>query len=264
MLRKRLFVLVLTQISFTLTSLYAAELLEEVDKTQHSTPQKTRPSNKDISKAFGHLIYQNLETLGFDYEFDQILVGMQDASKGTTPPLMEQDCIQAISEIQEETHRTLSKKNMDAANAFMSTNKTKDNVIEIEPCKLQYTTVKEGKGPVVEKHFTPLVKFTGKLEDGNIFVASSEHQQLPLSEAITGLSKGIVGMKEGEKRTLFVHPEYGYGVGGYLPPNSLLIFDVEVVEANQQVSDEGQIGIAPEFEQEGLLEINSNKAQQIR
>jgi len=38
-------------------------------------------------------------------------------------------------------------------------------------------------------------------------------------------------MKEGEKRRLFVHPEVGYGTSGQLLPNSLLIFDIEVIKA---------------------------------
>ena len=42
-------------------------------------------------------------------------------------------------------------------------------------------------------------------------------------------------MKEGEKRRLFLHPDLGYGTTGHLPPNSLLIFDVEVVKANQEL-----------------------------
>ena len=39
-------------------------------------------------------------------------------------------------------------------------------------------------------------------------------------------------MKEGEKRKLFVHPDLGYGTQGQLPPNALLIFEVEIVKAD--------------------------------
>ena len=45
-------------------------------------------------------------------------------------------------------------------------------------------------------------------------------------------------MKEGEKRRIYIHPELGYGTRGRLPPNSLLIFDVEIVEAESD-SDGG-------------------------
>ena len=53
-----------------------------------------------------------------------------------------------------------------------------------------------------------------------------------LDESLPGLNKALLGMKEGEKRTVFIHPDLGFGTHGYLPPNSLLTFDIEVVQAN--------------------------------
>lgn len=44
-------------------------------------------------------------------------------------------------------------------------------------------------------------------------------------------------MKEGEKRRLFVHPDLGYGTSGHLPPNALLIFDIELVKADSHDQD---------------------------
>ncbi|CRH46510.1 peptidyl-prolyl cis-trans isomerase [Chlamydia trachomatis] len=39
-------------------------------------------------------------------------------------------------------------------------------------------------------------------------------------------------MKEGEVRVLYIHPDLAYGTAGQLPPNSLLIFEVKLIEAN--------------------------------
>jgi peptidylprolyl isomerase len=47
-------------------------------------------------------------------------------------------------------------------------------------------------------------------------------------------------MREGEKRTVFIHPELAYGTNGYLPPNSLLTFEVEIVKANSEIKDEAE------------------------
>ena len=70
-------------------------------------------------------------------------------------------------------------------------------------------------------------------------------------------------MKEGEKRTIYIHPELGYGTSGYLPPNSLLVFEIEVVKANAtpeqedsftSISKEGTREIAiPEEAPEGTI-----------
>ena len=42
-------------------------------------------------------------------------------------------------------------------------------------------------------------------------------------------------MKEGEKRVIYIHPDLAYGTYGSLPPNSLLIFEIEVVKANTKL-----------------------------
>ncbi len=117
----------------------------------------------------------------------------------------------------------------------MEKNKKKNEVIEVVPDKLQYTILKQGDGVVVEAHSSPKIHYTGKYQDGTVFGTSEEMGgpiTIPLDQTIPGFSKGIVGMKEGEKRRLFVHPDLGYGTTGQLPPNELLIFDIEVTKAN--------------------------------
>ena len=54
---------------------------------------------------------------------------------------------------------------------------------------------------------------------------------------IPGLKSGIIGMKEGEKRTIYIHPDRAYGTQGYLPPNSLLTFEIELIKANAPEAD---------------------------
>ena len=51
----------------------------------------------------------------------------------------------------------------------------------------------------------------------------------------------MLGMKEGEKRKIFIHPEYAYGTKGSLPPNSLLTFEIEIVKANGSFTEEGSL-----------------------
>ena len=75
-----------------------------------------------------------------------------------------------------------------------------------------------------------------------------------LDETIPGFSKGIIGMKEGEKRTLYIHPDLAYGVNGNLPPNSLLTFEIEIVKANSpQEQDTLMSSTASYAEEDGEL-----------
>lgn len=81
------------------------------------------------------------------------------------------------------------------------------------------------------------VNYTGRLLTGEVFDSSADHGKpiqfmLGVGQVIQGWDEGIEGMKVGEKKTLTIPPEKGYGVNGYppvIPPNATLIFDVELV-----------------------------------
>jgi peptidylprolyl isomerase len=143
--------------------------------------------------------------------------------------------------IQESVFNELSNVNLKQANEFLSQNINDKEVLEVEPGMLQYKVLEVGAGVEVKEHDTPLIHYTGKYLDGTVFGSSTESKDpisLPLDQTIPGFSKGLLGSREGEKRRLFIHPDMGYGTSGHLPPNSLLIFDVEVVRANSVVEEE--------------------------
>ena len=87
---------------------------------------------------------------------------------------------------------------------------------------------------------TLVMNYTGRLTDGKVFDSNVDpkfkHVQpfeftLGAHQVIAGWDEGLLGMKVGEKKTLTIPPEKGYGAQGQgpIPPNSTLIFDVELV-----------------------------------
>lgn len=143
--------------------------------------------------------------------------------------------------VQQKAFTELSEKNLKAANTFLEENKKKPNIVELEPGKLQYTILQPGTGETVGEHNAPSIHYKGTYIDGTVFGDSRESGApvtIPLDQTVPGFSKGIAGMKEGEKRRLFVHPDLGYGTMGQLPPNSLLIFEVEVLKADSPLDDQ--------------------------
>jgi peptidylprolyl isomerase len=100
---------------------------------------------------------------------------------------------------------------------------------------VKITTLKEGTGNVAKSGDT------GKLADGTAFDSNVdpkfEHVQpfvftIDGGQVIKGWDVGVAGMKVGEKRTLEIAPEFGYGstgAGGVIPPNATLIFEVELL-----------------------------------
>ena len=105
------------------------------------------------------------------------------------------------------------------------------------PSGLQYVVLKEGDGKAHPKYGQKVtVHYTGTLLDGRMF-DSSVHRGEPatfaVGQVIDGWNEALQTMSKGEKRTLIIPPELGYGVHGYpgiIPPNSYLIFDVELLD----------------------------------
>ncbi len=105
---------------------------------------------------------------------------------------------------------------------------------------LKIETTQEGTGLGAEKGQTVSVHYTGKLTDGKVFDSSIPRGapfdvKLGENRVIAGWELGLLGMKVGEKRTLTIAPELGYGAQGFpgvIPQNATLIFDVELVAIN--------------------------------
>jgi peptidylprolyl isomerase len=205
-------------------------------KTEEANQSETIDMTK-LSEAFGHFIGRNLQSPGLKFDLEAIVKGIREGAAGKPAPLTEKEYEEMMAAVQERAFKDMSQSNLKSANDFMTKNKSNEGVKEIVADKLQFQVLKEGDGAVVEAHSSPKIHYSGKYQDGTVFGTSEEMGgpiTIPLDQTIPGFSKGIVGMKEGEKRRLFVHPDLGYGTTGQLPPNELLIFDIELVKANSE------------------------------
>ena len=95
---------------------------------------------------------------------------------------------------------------------------------------LHYTITSEGNGPVPHSNSIVEIKYKGSLmEDGTVFDEGVTKSFL--KNYIEGWIEGLQFFKEGSKGMLFVPSSLGYGAMGRdpVPPNSILIFDVELL-----------------------------------
>jgi peptidyl-prolyl cis-trans isomerase A (cyclophilin A) len=107
------------------------------------------------------------------------------------------------------------------------------------PSGLRYVVDKEGTGatPVASDNVT--VHYTGSFLDGKIFDSSVQRGQpatFGLNQVIKGWTEGLQLMKEGAKYRFIIPPALGYGEQGYpgaIPPNSTLIFEIELIKVNR-------------------------------
>ena len=118
---------------------------------------------------------------------------------------------------------------------FFIDNKKNDQVIEIEP-GLQYLVIDSGDpmgdSPMLNQ--TISAHFHGTLTNGEVFWSSldSEPLRIELSKLIVGCQKAISLMREGDKWIVYIDPAMAYGEDGRpgIPPNSILIFEIELLE----------------------------------
>jgi hypothetical protein len=105
---------------------------------------------------------------------------------------------------------------------------------------LQYQVIKPGEGPMPVATDTALVKYEGKLRDGTIFDAN-EQAPMPVGGVVPGFSEALQLMQKGGEYRIWIPSELAYGEaspGEQIPPNSLLIFDVTLLDFISQAQME--------------------------
>lgn len=102
---------------------------------------------------------------------------------------------------------------------------------------LYVRVIREGTGTAATPGDTVVVHYTGWLPNGRTFDSSRERGEptaFPLAQGglIPGWLQGVSGMREGGRRLLVLPPDLAYGSEGTgpIPPNAVLVFDIELLE----------------------------------
>jgi len=106
---------------------------------------------------------------------------------------------------------------------------------------LRYEDIVTGTGPSPQSGQEVTVHYTGMFEDGTKFESSLDTGQpikfkIGVGRVIKGWDEGVMTMKVGGKRKLVIPPQLGYGPrpAGPIPPNSTLVFEVELLDVQSQ------------------------------
>lgn len=187
-----------------------------------------------LSYAVGCDIANGLQQLPIDYEI--LTKAMMDMSKGESR-FGEDDVNKILNELQVRQQKHMeneAQKNIETGNKFLAENRNNKSVYETKS-GLQYKIIEQGKGN--KPKATDKVKFhyRGTLLDGTQFDSSYDRGQPLVGEVnrfIAGWVEGIQLMSEGSKYMFYIPSSLGYGnfPAGQIPPGSLLIFEVELIE----------------------------------
>lgn len=124
--------------------------------------------------------------------------------------------------------------NLAKGKAFLEANKSKEG-IKTTASGLQYKIITEGTGAIPKATDKVKVHYKGTLIDGTEFDSSYKRGtplEFPLNAVIKGWAEGLQLMKVGSKAELYIPSELGYGeqgAGSQIGPNSVLVFEVELL-----------------------------------
>jgi peptidylprolyl isomerase len=187
-----------------------------------------------FSRREGYDIATYLKNHSEWIDLASVIHGIQDYMSGETPQgVLQKEGGVSYCKILIQLFEQSAKRNLEKAQAFLQNLKDKPSLHSLENGKVWYEVVVEGKQKAcVQKDSSPLLHYSIVPLDGEGLVDTHMQGQpyrVPLTETIPGFAKGVEGMCVGERRKIYIHPDLGYGKVGYVPPNSLLIVDVEVI-----------------------------------
>jgi FKBP-type peptidyl-prolyl cis-trans isomerase FklB len=215
-------------IAFLFTLCFGAENIELKD-------QKDKESY-----SLGYRFGQNLKSQGLSINVEVYSSGIRDGLEGSKPLLSQEEINKIVLELQaraiaarQKELKEIAEKNLSQGRAFLEENGKKEGVKTL-PSGLQYKVLKEGSGKMPKVTDEVMAHYKGTLTDGTEFDSSGKRgapATFHVDRVIPGWKEALQLMKEGSKWQLFIPPQLGYGEhgAGPIPPNSTLIFEVELL-----------------------------------
>lgn len=231
-----------------------AETNKHLDERLNSeTPAKTAEEGKKTAYHLGFNAIANmmvmLELPKSDFHYGFIKKGYMDFVNGKASKFTEEEMNNKLNTYFQEKQAAMQEKmlakrkeeaaqNLALGQKFLEENAKKEG-IQTTASGLQYQVIKEGEGAHPTLKSKVVTHYTGTLRDGKVFDSSIERGQpatFPLNAVILGWQEGIQLMKKGSRYRLFVPAGLGYGENSpaSIPPNSVLIFDVELIDFSEE------------------------------
>tara|TARA_Y100000766_G_C18893273_1_gene599627 strand:- start:1818 stop:2333 length:516 start_codon:yes stop_codon:yes gene_type:complete len=164
-------------------------------------------------------------------------MSINDALAGKESRLKPEEMQEAMMNMRKkmvEERKQKAEENKTSGAKYLEENKAKEGV-KVTESGLQYKVLKEGEGAQPKESDTVKVHYKGTLIDGTEFDSSysrNEPAEFGVGQVIRGWVEGLQLMKVGSKYQFFIPSDLAYGPQGRpsIPPNSVLIFEVELLD----------------------------------
>ncbi|HOP05060.1 MAG TPA: FKBP-type peptidyl-prolyl cis-trans isomerase [Tenuifilaceae bacterium] len=161
--------------------------------------------------------------------------GLKDAYDEKEGAMTNEEAIDFLNNYFTKIQEVKAKAALEEGEKFLAENAKQEGVV-VDSTGLQYKVIEEGTGPMPTPEDMVKVHYRGTLIDGTEFDSSygKDPAQFQLNRVIKGWTIGLQKMKVGAKYMFYIPAELGYGAnprpGGAIKPNSVLIFEVELLD----------------------------------
>ena len=198
-----------------------------------------------INYSVGYQIGSDFQRQDIQIRSDVIIQGIRDALVGDES-LMTATEMRAtmaalgvkIAEQKRQNKQALLRQRLEQSQRFHADNAKTTGVITTDS-GLQYRIVEQGRGQSPKKDDRVLVHYSGKLLDGTQFDSShgrGKPASFRVDKVIKGWTEALQLMTQGDRWQIYIPPDLAYGdkgAGPTIPPNSTLIFDVELISIGE-------------------------------
>ena len=231
---KILFVMVCILSCFSLTWFSCEKKTEEKVKLETENDKLSYVIGTQFGKMFNDQVRKNIESQGYKINHDAFVMGVKDVIIGNELVLDDGEMAAVSIRFQKSMQSDLGVKNLDEAKSFLEENRKNQGIMVLQS-GLQYKIINKGTGRSPEANDKVKVHYRGTLLNGREFDSSYKRgtpAEFPVNQVIPGWIEALQLMKEGGKWQLFIPPNLAYGERGMqgIPPNSALIFEVELLE----------------------------------
>ncbi|MEZ4600247.1 MAG: FKBP-type peptidyl-prolyl cis-trans isomerase [Syntrophotaleaceae bacterium] len=197
------------------------------------------------SYSLGYKIGLDFRNQIGDLDADNLVNGMKAALGGKKPAMSEDEMRQALTNLQQkvvarqqEQIKQLSDKNLQEGKTFLQKNRQAAGV-KTTASGLQYKVLEKGTGKKPGPEDMVTVHYRGTFINGTEFDSSykrNEPATFKVNGVIPGWTQALQMMQEGAKWKLFIPSDLAYGERGApgIPPNSTLVFDVELQKVEKK------------------------------
>ncbi|MFM7121136.1 MAG: FKBP-type peptidyl-prolyl cis-trans isomerase [Gammaproteobacteria bacterium] len=239
--------------------LSGAALLSACAKPEAEPAEPAAPAlETDAAKAaygLGFFFSENVRRqFGEDIEVEAFLRGARDQLSGVESAVAEAEIervLNALAEARQAAAAAAASATLDEGLKYLADNAKREGVVAL-PSGLQYEVLTAAEGDKPKAEDTVTTHYEGRLIDGTVFDSSYQRDEpatFPLDRVIPGWTEGLQLMSPGAKYRLYVPAELAYGergAPGSIPPNSTLVFDVELISIARAGDVAPESGATPE------------------